>query len=182
MELVVRGKNIELAEPTRDYVEKKLFRIGHHLPTVTEAKVEVSKENSKSPLDRYVVQITLNNDGVLLRAEEQEEDIRAAIDAAAHDIDRQVRRYKDKLYLKNRKLAQHRIIKEPLLPDEQAEEAPAKIVKVKTYPIKPMTQDEAIEQMELLGHDFFFFLNGITNRFNVLYIRSDGDYGLIVPE
>jgi putative sigma-54 modulation protein len=181
MELVLRSRNIELPDPMRDYIQKKLDRLENHLAHVGEAKVEVSKEETRSPHDKYLVQITVSSNGILLRAEEHESDIRAAIDAAAHVIDRQARRYKDKHYMKKRRQIKYGV--EPQVVEaDQAEESPAKVVKLKRYDIQTMKVDQATEKMELLGHDFFFFFNAESDRFGVVYKRDDGDYGLIEPE
>ena len=181
MELVLRSRNIELPDPMRDYIQKKLDKVEIHLATTGEAKVEISKEETRSPHDQYVVQITVASNGVLLRAEEHEGDIRAAIDSATHVIDRQARRYKAKHYTKKRRLTNHGV---ETLPDDAGDEEgrPAKVVKLKRYHIQPMTVEQATEKMELLGHDFFFFFNADSDGFGVVYKRDDGDYGLIEPE
>ncbi|MFC1998821.1 ribosome hibernation-promoting factor, HPF/YfiA family [Chloroflexota bacterium] len=181
MEMVLRSRNIELPDPMRDYIQKKLDRVEIHLANSGEAKVEISKEETRSPHDKYLVQITVSSNGILLKAEEHESDMRAAIDAATHVIDSQVRRYKAKHYTKKRRLIKHGV---ETLPDEagQEEDRPAKVVKLKRYNIQPMTVEQATERMELLGHDFFFFFNADSDGFAVVYKRNDGDYGLIEPE
>ena len=144
--------------------------------------MEVFRNDSKSPNDRYVVQITVSANSTLLRAEEHEADIRAAIDAAAHVIDRQAKRYKDKRYMKRRRLIKHENGAAESITDGEDEDRPAKVVKLKRYNVQPMGVDQATEKMELLGHDFFFFFNADSDRFGVVYKRDDGDYGLIEPE
>ncbi|MBT3363652.1 MAG: ribosome-associated translation inhibitor RaiA [Chloroflexi bacterium] len=180
MELVVRGRQVEIPDPLRDYVKKKLDRLDGYLADITEARVEIVRNDSKSPQDRYVVQITLSANGALLRAEEHEADIRAAIDAAAHDIDRQAKRYKDKHYTKRRRLGRREA--ENHVDETVEEDLPAKVSKLKRFNIQPMTVDQATEKMELVGHDFFFFFNSEASRFAVVYKRDDGDYGLIEPD
>lgn len=181
MELVLRSRNVELPDPMREYIQKKLDRVETYLADASEARVEISKEETKSPSDKYVVQITINSNGILLRAEEHESDIRAAIDAASHVIERQARRYKTKRYMKKRRMTRRDAVSSPV-PVEGGEEKPAKVVKLKRYDIQPMTTDQATEKMELLGHDFFFFFNIDSDRYAVVYRRDDGDYGLIEPE
>ena len=182
MELVLRSRNIDLPDPMREYIQKKLDRLENHLNNVSEARVEITRNETKSPHDKYVVQITLSGDNILLRAEEHEDDIRAAIDAAAHVIDRQAKRYKDKRYMKRRRLIKHENGTAANLTEDEDENRPAKVVKLKRYNVQPMTVEQAAEKMELLAHDFFFFFNSDSDRFGVVYKRDDGDYGLIEPE
>ena len=181
MEMILRSRNIDLPDPMREYIQKKLDRLEKHLNSINEARVEIFRNDAKSPNDRYVVQITLSSNGILLRAEERDADIRAAIDAAAHAIDRQAKRYKDKRYMKRRRLVR-REAENHLAANGDGDGRPAKVVKLKLFNINPMTVEQATEKMELLGHDFFFFYNIDSDRFGVVYKRNDGDYGLIEPE
>ena len=187
MEIDIRGKKLQLSEAVEAYVSKKMGKLSHLLPSIVETKVEISKENAKSPTNRYVVQVTVKSNGTLIRAEEAETDVYAAVDAADDVIRKQIERFKGKYYLKDRRAARQRKALEA--PPEAGEEAQAKeervpdiVVKAKRFPVKLMTVEEASVQMELLGHDFFIFLNADNNSFNVLYRRKDGDYGLILPE
>jgi ribosome hibernation promoting factor len=186
MEMEIRGKKLQLSKAVETYVTKKMGKLSHLLPSIIETKVEISKEKAKSPTNRYVVQVTVKSNGVLIRAEEREADVYAAIDAADDVIRKQIGRFKGKYYLKNRRAARQR--KELVAPVEaeveieEEKKTPDVIVKAKRFPIKLMTVEEASVQMELLGHDFFIFLNADNNSFNVLYRRKDGAYGLIEPE
>jgi putative sigma-54 modulation protein len=183
MELEIRGKKLQLSKAVETYVSKKMGKLSHLLPSIVETKVEISKEKAKSPTNRYVVQVTIKSNGVLIRAEERQADVYAAIDAADDVIRKQIGRFKGKYYLR-RRFARHKREAEPLIEAEVEEEkkTPDVIVKAKRFPIKMMTVEEASVQMELLGHDFFIFLNADNNSFNVLYRRRDGAYGLIEPE
>jgi putative sigma-54 modulation protein len=138
--------------------------------------VELSTEKVKSAQDSQVVQVTLRSNGTILRAEERTDDIFASIDAVVDKIHRQIARYKGKRRDRGR-----RVRGEPL-PIEEMEEEAHRIVRLKQFSMIPMTQDEAIEQMELLGHDFFVFFNSEVESINILYRRKDGDYGLLQPE
>lgn len=186
MEMEIRGKKLQLSTAVETYVNKRMGKLSHLLPSIVETKVEISKEKAKSPTNRYVVQVTVKTNGVLIRAEERQSDVYAAIDAADDVIRNQIERFKGKYYLKNRRAARQR--KELETPTETEAEmegeetTPEIIVKAKRFPIKLMTVEEASVQMELLGHDFFIFLNADNNSFNVLYRRKDGAYGLIEPE
>jgi putative sigma-54 modulation protein len=176
MQLIIKAKNIEVTEWLREYVETKIGKLDRYLPSISEARVELSTEKVKSAQDRQVVQVTLRSNGTILRAEERTDDIFASIDAVSDKIHRQIARYKGKRRARGRRLRG-----EPL-PIEEMEEEAHRIVRVKQFSMIPMTQDEAIEQMELLGHDFFVFFNSEVEGINVLYRRKDGDYGLIQPE
>lgn len=179
MELQITGKNVELTPEVRQYIERKLGRLNRHLPNITESKVEIFGEKTRSPQQRFVVQMTIDSRGTLLRSEERGEDLFSAVDRVAAIMNRQVEHYKGKLYDKGRgnSLARSEF-------QEETEEIPpsAKVVKVKRFTVKPMSVAEAINQMELLGHDFFLFFSADSEQLNVVYRRNDGDYGLIEPE
>jgi len=182
MELVLKSRNLELGDPTREYIQRKLDRVENHLASPGEARVEISKEETRSPQDMYQVQIIVNSNSIILRAEEHQGDIRAAIDAAIHMLERQARRYKTKHYMKKRRDSRRLSDSEVAELLEEEELNPAKVVRRKRFEIQPMTVEQATERMELLDHDFFFFFNADTDRFAVVYRRNDGDYGLIEPD
>jgi putative sigma-54 modulation protein len=191
MEMEIRGKKLQLSKAVENYVTKKMSKLTHLLPSIVETKVEISKEKAKSPTNRYVVQVTVKSDGVLIRAEERQADVYAAIDAADDVIRKQIGRFKGKYYLRNRRAARQRkelgvaVAAETgaeLETEMEWKRVPDVIVKAKRFPVKLMSVEEASVQMELLGHDFFIFLNADNNSFNVLYRRKDGAYGLIEPE
>ncbi len=171
----INARNLEVTERLKEYLEKKLRKMPRYLPDLMEAEVELSRQSTKNAKDSHRVEITLRGARALIRAEERSADIFAAVDAVIDKLSRRIERYKGKLYEKGRGRAQ-----EEILP-EVPEEAP-KIVRVKTFPVSPMSEEEAIEQMELLGHDFFIFLNPEDGQINVIYRRKDGNYGLIKPE
>ncbi|MDP2744666.1 MAG: ribosome-associated translation inhibitor RaiA [Dehalococcoidia bacterium] len=182
MEWQISGKNMEVSEEVRRHVEQKLGKLVRHLPTLLLSQVEISQEKTRSPQDRYIVQVTLDNRGTLLRSEARASDIYTAIDSVAGVLDRQIERYKGKFYYRGRGGATPRKEEEGAPVAEDEEEAPGKLVRVKRFAIKPMSVEEAIEQMELLGHNFFLFRNSEEQKLNLLYRRKDGDYGLIAPE
>lgn len=176
MELRITAKNIELTPTVRQLIESKLGKLGRHLPDIREYKVEIAQEKTKATKQLFVVQLTIDSHGTLLRGAERGEDLPAAINKVASVINRQIERFKGKLYEKGRGNS--------LARGEFEEEAPptGKVVKVKRFAVKPMSAAEAIDQMELLGHDFFLFFNADSDELNLLYRRHDGDYGLIEPE
>ena len=179
MELQIAAQNMELSPAVRQYIERKLVRLNRHLPNIITSKVEITEEKTKSPQQRYVVQITLDSNGTLLRGEERGGDLFTAIDKVTEIVDRQIGHRKGKLYKKGKGGS--------LARDEFTEEVGVmeplkKVVKVKHFAVKPMVVAEAIEQMELLKHDFFLFRNANTEEVNLVYRRRDGNYGLIEPE
>jgi putative sigma-54 modulation protein len=179
MQLTITGKNMEVSEPLKKYVEKKIGKLNRYLPGIDEARVELSVEKVKSQQDRQVVQVTIRSNGTVLRAEERHADMRAAIDAVRDKLQRQVVRFKER-NVRIRARAQAAAAAAASM--ESVEELPPRIVRTKTFTVTPMSSDEAIEQMELLGHDFFVFYNAETGSMNVVYRRKDGNYGLLQPE
>jgi putative sigma-54 modulation protein len=182
MQLQISGKNMELSPEVHRYIERKLGKLSRYLPNIVEAKVEVSQEKTRSPQQHFVVQVTVDNAGTPLRTEERGADLFTAIDKVSAVMNRRIEHYKSKRYNKRR----GKKINPPLQSglSEAAAPAPAlpQVVKVKRFILKPMAVDEAIDQMELLGHDFFLFFNTDTEKLNLLYRRRDNNYGLIEPE
>ena len=188
MELTVKSRNIEIPETVREYTQKKMDKLNHHLPNLREAEVIFSQEKTKTAGTRYVVQVTINSTGMILRGEESAPDTFTAINNVMTVLDRRIERYKGKLYGKGKGAAPAKIGElaadpaEQAVPAEETEAVGNRVVKVKRFSMKPMFVDEAAEQMELLGHDFFVFFNAAIEQINVIYRREDGDYGLIEPE
>jgi len=178
MQLIIKGKNMQVSESLKKYVDKKIGTLDRYLPTIAEGRVELSLQQAKSTQDRQVVQVTLRSNNTILRAEESSADIFAAIDAVRDKLQRQIKRYKEKR-IRIRERAQAAAAKSTTL---VAEATPPHIVRLKRFTVAPMNEDEAIEQMELLGHDFFIFFNPSTESMNVIYRRKDGNYGLLQPE
>jgi putative sigma-54 modulation protein len=176
---IVAKNNVEVSETLEAYVEKKIGKLGRYLPTIGEVKVEISREGAKLPEQRFTVQVTLDSRGVLIRAQEKSKDIRTAIDKIVDVLSKRIERYKGKLYDKGRGIS---FARQGAAIEAEEIEAPQRVVKSKRFLVKPMPVDEAISQMELLGHDFFLFIDADTERLNLLYRREDGNYGLIEPE
>jgi putative sigma-54 modulation protein len=180
MKLQVIGKNnVEVSETDRAYVEKKVGKLGRYLPTLDGGRVEISREGAKLPEQRFIVQATLESRGTLIRAQEKSKNMRTAVDKVVDVLSKRIERYKGKLYDKNRGTS---FARQGAAVEEEEIEAPKKVVKTKHFLVKPMPVDEAMNQMELLGHNFFLFLDADTERLNLLYRRDDGNYGLIEPE
>jgi putative sigma-54 modulation protein len=178
MEFIITSKNMEISDRVREYVEKKVSKLDRYLPSINEASIELARESAKSSEDRHIAQLTVRLGGTILRAEERATDVFTAIDAVLDKMYRQIIRYK------TRRRDRSRVQQEELMPPVEAseEESPKRIVRTKRFLVVPMTEEEAAEQMELLGHDFFLFLNADTGDLNVVYKRRDGDYGLIEPD
>jgi putative sigma-54 modulation protein len=171
MELNITLKGIEkIPQVTEDAIKSKIQKVEKYFNNVQKADVVVSKQRG-----RYSIETTLHIAGRILRAEGKGNLIDQALKEAADRLDRQVRRYKERI--KGAKKS----VREVEMP-EISEEPASAIVKIKTFPIKPMSVDEAILQLEMLDHDFFVFKDEETGEYNVLYRRKDGNYGLIKPQ
>lgn len=173
----IRGKNIEVTKPIREYVEKKISKLNKYFDTPPSSDVHV---NLSVYNDEQKIEVTIPMTNLLLRAEEQHADLYAAIDLVVDKLERQIRKHKTKV---NRKFRQKGI--EPFIftneEEEEKESDKIEIVRTKRFDLKPMDSEEAILQMDMLGHNFFVFTNAETNDTNVVYKRKDGKYGLIEP-
>jgi ribosome hibernation promoting factor len=179
MDLTITGKNLEINDTIRKYVEKKIGRLDRYLPNIIDGRVELTvDEGARAAEDRQIAQVTLRTKKVILRAEEASSDIFASIDAVFEKMQRQVDRYKGKRWTKREPEIAGGIAEAE---EDTSEDSPY-VVRVKQFRMVPMDETEAIEQMELLGHDFFVFFNANLNQVNVLYRRRNGEYGLIQPE
>lgn len=177
------SKNLELTENIREYATSKTAKLDRFLDTIEDARVDLAYiKTAREAKDRFVAQITLRGKGFILRAEERAVDIAAAIDSVIDKIQRQIERYKGKKF---RNLADRRESEIPSIQakDNEQKQPGSPIVRHKKFTLTPMDELEAVEQMNMLGHeDFFIFYNVKTNMVNVLYRRRDGSYGVIEPE
>jgi len=178
-------KNLELNDRLNDYVLKKVGKLEKFLDEVDECRVDLSHtRTARNANDRHVAQLTLRGRGFILRSEERSDSMFSAVDAAVDKMRRQIRRYKGK---RDRGRGDGQTIAEAIdvvYPDEiEPEEDQPVIARRKRFMLAPMDEQEAVEQMKLLGHEnFFLFYNANTSEFNVLYRRRDGTYGIIIPE
>jgi putative sigma-54 modulation protein len=170
---------MEITPAVRRYIERKLGKLDRHLPRIIESKVEVSEEKTRSPQQHYLIRVNVDGGGAAFHGEERGEDLFRAIDRVATIMIRQLEHHKGKLYEKGRG---NSLARSEFSPEEEIAESAGKVVKVKRFTIKPMSVEEAVEQMEVLRHDFFLFFNADVEEFRLLYRRRDGDYGLIEPE
>ena len=166
----------------KEYVMNKLDGVVRSLPAVNRASVEVTFEASRPRHQQYKVQATLGVSRSLLRAEETGPDPRAVIDSVRDVLERRVRDWKGRVYFSGRRA--RAAMKGSSIPESAERDEPVatgEIVRTKSHESKPMFPEDAAEQMELLGHDFYLFLNGESGQHNVVYRRKDGNYGVIEP-
>ncbi|MBN2907992.1 ribosome-associated translation inhibitor RaiA [Polycladomyces sp. WAk] len=182
MNYVIRGNNLEVTEALRNFVEKKISRLEKYFDTPPSADAHIALSVIR---DDHKVEVTIPFPGVLVRAEEKSADMYASIDLVVEKLERQIRKYKTKV---NRKVRQEGSLRSQLVENGNTstalvddEEEPV-VVRTKRFHLKPMDVEEAIMQMEMLGHNFFVFTNADTDEINVVYRRKDGRYGLIEPE
>ncbi len=179
MRLQVKGKNVEVSEAIRSYAEEKLGRLGRQLADPTRVELELAVEKNPSIADNHVAEATIWTKGPVLRAKEASTDMRASIDLLADKLERQVTRYRQKRRRRGRNDNGRAL--EPSVPITFDEEHEPLIVKTKQFFLKPMSPEEAVLQLELVGHDFFVFRHDQSGEINVVYRRQDGGYGLIEP-
>jgi putative sigma-54 modulation protein len=187
MKYAIRGINIKITKALNDFTEKKLSRLGKYFdaPPAAEANVVLSVLK-----DEHKVEVTIPFPGLMVRAEESSEDMYASVDLVVEKLERQIRKYKTKV---NRKLRQEGslrlqqkgsapkyVVPPTAIIDEEEEQF--QVVRNKRFNLKPMDTEEAILQMNMLGHSFFVFSNDVTDQVNIIYRRKDGKYGLIEPE
>ena len=177
MRLQVKGKNVEVTDSIREYAEEKLSKLGRQLADPTRVELELAVERNPSISQNHVAEATIWTKGPILRAREASADHRASIDQLVDKLERQVKRYRDK-----RRSRRDRQLPEAGIPEEAIPSEDPRIVKSKQFAVKPMGPEEAVLQLELVGHDFFVFQNADTGDVNVVYRRRDGAYGLIEPQ
>jgi putative sigma-54 modulation protein len=175
MRFEIRGKNIEVTDALKEYTTKRLSKLEKYFDDSRDAQVAMSVEG-----DRHKVEVTIPLNGIILRGEEASEDMYSSIDLVEEKLEKQLDKYKTKLNKSHRASG----LKKALLDNPAGINTPAdkfKIVRTKRFALKPMDEEEAIMQMNLLGHNFFVFFNANTDEVNVVYKRKDCNYGLIEP-
>jgi putative sigma-54 modulation protein len=186
MQVIVRGKHFRVPDHVEERAQRKLSKLDHYLPLLQDAAVEVdlAHEKAKEPDQRYIARVTVSAHGVHLYAEERAMQPEAAIDQAARALAAQARRHKTKLYGRNRNRANKRPPAAGPAPAAEDDEAalPAEVTRVRRVAVKPMTAEEALDQMKLLGQDLFVFHDADLERFALFCRNGSGDIELIVPE
>ena len=172
MQIFLTGRNLEVTEALRRYAEEKVGRLQKYVEKITSASIVLSLEKY-----RQIAEVTLRVRDLTIRGEESTEDLYSSIDLVVEKLERQLRKYKGKLVSQGNRSAKTQGAPTPLEEDEEPQ-----VVKTKRFAMKPMSLDEAILQMDLLGHNFYVFRNAHSDEVNVLYRRREGNYGLIEPE
>ena len=173
----VAGKEIDLTEELREYLEKRVDKIARYFSDIKEINAVLRVEKNK-----HIVELTVNANSVLLRAEERTLDMYEAIDLVVEKIERQIRKYKTKLRKRFRENSHFKaeLVEKTAAAEDMAEEF--KVVRTKAFNVKPMSVEEAIMQMNLLNHSFFVYVDDKDNNLQIVYKRQSGDYGLIEPK
>jgi putative sigma-54 modulation protein len=174
VQLRVKGRGVEVTDAIRTYAEKRLGRLERQLPD-PDIELQLSAESNPSIRDCHVAEATVRTRGPVLRARESSEDMRASIDQLVDKLERQVTRYREKRGRRRR--APRQATDEGIRMPEEPQ-----IVRTKQFAVKPMTAEEAVLQLELVGHDFFVFRNADSDEVNIVYRRRQGGYGLIEPQ
>jgi putative sigma-54 modulation protein len=188
MKLVIQGKNIEITDAIREYVNQKVEKaVSHFQALTTEVDIHLSVARNPRINPKQTAEVTIYANGSVIRAEESTESLYASIDLVADKIARQLRKFKekrqDKTYSNTKTgtaVEEHPVVAD--LIGDRTPELPAEVVRTKYFAMPPMTVQEALEQLQIIDHDFYMFRNAETGEINVLYERkSHGGYGVIQP-
>ena len=181
--LNIQTRNLELTERLRTYVERKVARFERYLPNLDNIRIDLSESNARDANRRMVAQITIYVPKAILRAEERASDIFAAVDMVMDKMYRRVERYKGRRKTGRRGLDILEVNEDESVQIDVVEdfEGTPQVVRVKEFEVSSVTPEDAIEQMELLGHHFFLFLDANDGRLSVIYRREDGNYGILKP-
>lgn len=187
MELIIQGKNIEITDAIRDYVQQKITKaISPFTSLMSEVDVNLSVANNPRIKAQQTAEVTIYASDNVVRASSSSESLYASIDLVSDKIVTQLRKYKEKRQRKNKRTQKTSQAFEPqLVPEEltanSTTELPTQVVRNKYFAMPPMTVEEALEQLQLVDHDFYMFCNSTTGEINVLYERNHGGYGVIQP-
>ncbi len=187
MKLVIHGKNIEITDAIREYVHYKIEKAVNHFQNITnEVDVHLSVARNPRINPKQSAEVTIYANGNVIRAEESSENLYASIDLVADKIARQLRKYKERRHEKKTHAQStiEGVVQQAVVTDLIGDRAPAlpeEVVRTKYFAMPPMTVAEALEQLQLVGHDFFMFRNAETGEINVIYERNHGGYGVIQP-
>jgi ribosomal subunit interface protein len=191
MQLDIRGKNVKLSEERRNLIERKLGKLDRYLEHLGAATVELASERNRNGEGRLIVEMTVRTpgNGSVLRAEERDNDLTVALDKLSEKMQRQITRYKDRMvdHKGRPRVGEVATYLEQQANKDQEVETPGleqalDLIKIKNFEVKPMYIDQALEEMELLAHNFYIFQDAETNQISVAYRRNDGGYGLIRPQ
>ena len=175
MKVTVIAKNIELTQALKEIVQKKISKLEKYFEVEVEAKATLSIQKN-----RQIIEVTIPFNGAILRSEESTDDMYKSIDLVEDKLERQIRKQKTRLSRKNNGSLKFAALNDSKV--ESNEDDEGSLVKVKKFGVKPMDSEEAILQMDLLGHNFFVYQDSESSKENVVYKRKDGNYGLLEPE
>ena len=175
MKVTVIAKNIELTQALKEIVQKKISKLEKYFEVEVEAKATLSVQKN-----RQIIEVTIPFNGAILRSEESTDDMYKSIDLVEDKLERQIRKQKTRLSRKNNGSLKFAALNDSKV--ESNEDDEGSLVKVKKFGVKPMDSEEAILQMDLLGHNFFVYQDSESSKVNVVYKRIDGNYGLLEPE
>ncbi len=190
MKLLIQGNNITVTESIHDYVEEKLEKAVKHFQNITtKVDVHLSVARNARINDKHKAEVTVYANGTVIRAQEGSENLYASIDLVSDKIARQLRKYKEKQLKKTHipNKTDELTTETPETPvienliGEREPELPSEVVRMKYFAMPPMSIEEALEQLQLVDHDFYMFKNSATNEINVIYMRNHGGYGVIQP-
>ncbi len=189
MKLLIQGNNITVTDSIHDYVQQKLEKAVKHFQNITtKIDVHLSVNSHARVVDKHKAEVTVYANGTVIRAQEGSENLYASVDLVSDKIARQLRKYKEKqlhkkthAQLKTKDILEEETIETPVISDRNPE-LPDEVVRTKYFSMPPMTTEEALEQLQLVDHDFYMFLNSATNQINVIYCRNHGGYGVIQPK
>ena len=189
MQLLVHGRNVEVTDWIREYVTKKVGRLERYLNQVSDARIELTQNATRAANDRFTAQLTIWSNGHILRAEESTADILVSVDATVEKMSQQIRRFKGRRFQNRRRQSAAMNAEVELAAtmvaeadeEEEGELPVVKIVRRKEFALQPLDEEEAVSQMELLGHDFYVYYDVDAKAVNIVYRRRDGQYGLLQP-
>ena len=192
MEIQIRGHEIEITTDMRQYIERRTSRLDRLVDRIVDAKLELRRRHQRVGGDVTIAQLTIQTGRHVLRAEEHDRDPHLAVDQAVDKLERQVRRFHEKRADRKGPRANHLELEPETIGDrldsdsdedgDGATNGAGAIVRTKRFSLKPMDVDEAIEHLDLLGHDFYLFHNAAEDQINLIYRRRDGQFGLLAPD
>ena len=188
MKLLIQGNNIDVTESIHDYVAEKLEKAVKHFQNLaTKVDVHLSVARNARISNKHKAEVTVYANGTIIRAQEHSENLYASIDLVSDKITRQLRKYKERNLakkthtpIKTTDSIEEKSVEPTLIPDRQPE-LPSEVVRMKYFAMPPMSIDKALEQLQLVDHDFYMFCNEQTNEINVIYQRNHGGFGVIQP-
>ncbi len=192
MEIQIKARDYKVDPQLRQFIQERVNKLDRFLLRVTDANLELIHEHPRTGGERFKAQLTVHCGHTILRAEERNAEVRRAVDLVVDKMEGRIRRYHSKRAERGKRhlvpgfptlpeLAPETLADLPDLDTDDEREDGRRVVRTKRFALKPMSSAEAIDHLELLGHDFFVFLNADDNQVNVLYRRKSGDYGLIQP-